>query len=177
MCLNFWMPCGHYSQMLDKELDSINGILDRSSRCDDGRTGRTLQPLTEKSWEYERCDSPGQSVQRARLYPNLEARAVTFHVFRISEHTRNTHVLFVLAPVYFPSCHVIKSSGKLFASNPLHDLFAPVTDNFNCLDSRERRGFDGHARFPFLSTEEQAVCPSILDIIGRCCHFSPRFEG
>src|SRR6266705_4904219 len=68
--------------------------------------------------------------------PNLEARAVTLYVFKISEHTRITHVLFVLAPVLFPPCHVIKSSDKLFASNPLNDLFAAVTDNFDCFDSR-----------------------------------------
>jgi len=41
---------------------------------------------------------------------SLETRAVTFYVFRISEHTRITHVLFVLAPVLFPLCHVIKAS-------------------------------------------------------------------
>ena len=62
---------------------------------------------------------------------SLETRAVTFYVFRISEHTRITHVLFVLASVLFPLCHVIKASGKLFTSNPLNDLFAAVTENFN----------------------------------------------
>ena len=72
----------------------------------------------------------------------LEARAVAFYVFGISEHTRITHVLFVLAPVLFPLCHVIKSSGKLFASNPLSDLFAAIADNFNCSDLRVRRGFN-----------------------------------
>src|SRR6266576_6323996 len=55
-----------------------------------------------------------------------------------------THVLLVLAPVLFPLCHVIKARGKLFASNPLNDLFAAVTDNFNRFDSRARRGFNCH---------------------------------
>src|SRR5436190_6175103 len=72
----------------------------------------------------------------------LEARAITLYVFTISEHTRITHILFVLVPVFFPICHVIKSSGKLLASNPLNVLFASVTDNFNCFDSRVRRGFN-----------------------------------
>jgi hypothetical protein len=79
--------------------------------------------------------------------------------------------MFILAPVFFPSGHVIKSSGKLFAANPLNDLFAPVADNFNCFDSRERRGFNGHGLSPFLATKEQTVCPSILDIIGRLLPF------
>ena len=77
-------------------------------------------------------------VDKARviIIQSLEARAVTLYVFRISEHTRSTHVKFVLAPLLFPLCHVIKSSGKFFASNPLNDLFAAVTDNFNRSDSR-----------------------------------------
>ena len=37
----------------------------------------------------------------------LEARAITLYVSRISEHTRITHILFILAPVLFPLCHVI----------------------------------------------------------------------
>jgi hypothetical protein len=92
---------------------------------------------------------------RGRDYnPNLEARAVTLYVFRISEHTRITHILFVLVPVLFPLCHVIKSGGKLVASNPLNGLFAAVTDNFNCFDSRVRRGFNGHALSPFLPDDK-----------------------
>ena len=73
-----------------------------------------------------------------REYLKLETRAVTFYVFRISEHARFAYILLVLAPVLFPLCHVIKSSGKLFASNPFYDLFAAVTDNFNRFDSRVR---------------------------------------
>jgi len=105
--------------------------------------------------------SPRKSIRALRLArskacrgrdynPNLEARAVTLYVFRISEHTRITYILFVLMPVLFPLCHVIKSGDKLVASNPLEGLFAAVTDNFNSFDSRVRRGFKGHARSPFL---------------------------
>jgi hypothetical protein len=72
----------------------------------------------------------------ALILKTLEARAVTLYVFGISEHTRSTHVLFVFAPVLFPLCHIIKASGKLFASNPFNVLFAAVTDNFNCFGSR-----------------------------------------
>src|SRR6266404_3738868 len=72
----------------------------------------------------------------------LEARAITLYASRISEHTRITHILFILAPVLFPLCHVIKSSGKLVTSNLLEGLFAAVTDDFNCFDSRVRRGFN-----------------------------------
>ena len=88
------------------------------------------------------------SQDHANTYPvgltmsELEARAPTLYVFRISVHTGITHVLFVLAPVVFPLCHVIKSSDKVFASKPLNDLFAAVTDNFNCSDFRARRGFN-----------------------------------
>ena len=74
----------------------------------------------------------------------LEARAVTLYVSRIRKHTRSTHVLLVLAPVLCPLRHVIKSSRKLFASDPLNDLLAAVTDNFNWLDWRVRNGFGWH---------------------------------
>ena len=87
-----------------------------------------------------------------REYLKLETRAVTFYVFRISKHARFAYILLVLAPVFFPLCHVIKSSGKLFASKPFYDLFAAVTDNFNLFDSRVRRGFNGHPLSPFLAT-------------------------
>jgi hypothetical protein len=73
---------------------------------------------------------------------NLETRAVTLYIFRISEHTRFAYILFILVPVLFPLCHVIKARGKLFASNPFNDLFTAVTDNFNRFDSRVRRGFN-----------------------------------
>src|SRR5882672_10614234 len=107
------------------------------------------QGRRKSAWEYQKEDAfhtDGKRYMtthpRARLDPKLEARAVTLYVFGISEHTRITHVLFVIARVLFPLCHVIKSSDKLFASNSLNDLFAAVTDNFNRFDSRVRRGFN-----------------------------------
>jgi hypothetical protein len=80
-------------------------------------------------------------------FGKLETRAVTFYIFRISEHTRFAYILLVFVSVLLPLCHVIKSSGKIFASKPLNDLFTALTDNFNRFDSRVRRGFNGHPFF------------------------------
>jgi hypothetical protein len=87
----------------------------------------------------------------------LEARAVTLYVFRISEHTGSTHVLFVLAPVLWPLCHIIKASGKLFALNPFNVLFAAATDNFNCFGSRVK-----HCHWHLLNQLNRCRFPNFL---------------
>jgi len=85
---------------------------------------------------------PGEPATEGDYISNLEARTVTLYIFSISEHTRFTYIPFVLAPVLFPLCHVIKARGKLFASNSFNDLFAAVTENLNCFNSGVRRGFN-----------------------------------
>jgi hypothetical protein len=87
----------------------------------------------------------------------LEARAVTLYVFRISEHTGSAHVLFVLAPVLWPLCHIIKASGKLFALNPFNVLFAAATDNFNCFGSRVK-----HCHWHLLNQLNRCRFPNFL---------------
>ena len=65
----------------------------------------------------------------------LEARAVALKVFRVSEHTGITHVLFILLPELWPLGHFKKAASKVFALNALNDLFAAVTCNFDCFYS------------------------------------------
>jgi hypothetical protein len=65
----------------------------------------------------------------------LEARAVALKVFRVSEHTEITHVLFILLPEFWPLGHFKKAASKIFALNALNDFFAAVTCNFDCFYS------------------------------------------
>jgi hypothetical protein len=67
---------------------------------------------------------------------DLEAGAVALHVFNVVEHTRRTHVLFILAPVLFPFPHIIESGNKLFAYNAFDSLFAAVADEFDRFNVR-----------------------------------------
>jgi hypothetical protein len=43
-----------------------------------------------------------------------------------------TDVLFIITPVFWPFGHFKKAASKVFAPDPLDDLFAPVTSDFDC---------------------------------------------